>query len=357
MSVVTRRDFLRTAGGLLLSGSALASCTRADESKSNQLNIFSWADYLHPEAIPEFEEKYGIKVVYDTFSSNEGLLARMQAGKVDYDIVVPTSYAVAKLKKMHLLQKIDKNKLSNYIEVMPRFTQMPFDPGNEFSIPYTFGTTGIAYSKKAWMNSKGREPSDWDAFWDQLCAGRMTLLEDARETIGMALKRKGFSYNSLDKAQINDALQSLVGQKPLTMCYTSDQVITCMASGDSHLSLAFSGDAHQASRRNNDVGYIIPASGASMWIDSMCIPASAPHVDNALKWINYILDPEISARLTNFTYYPTPNNGATRKIPKEMHADKTLYPSDATLDLCEQIEDIGDGIYLYDRAWTELKCI
>jgi spermidine/putrescine transport system substrate-binding protein len=357
MSAITRRQFLKTAAGAVAATAGLQACAPEKPKDDKQLNIFSWADYLHPDAIPEFEKRYGVQVVYDTFASNEGLLARMQAGEVDYDIIVPTSYAVSKLKKLHLLKKIDKERLSNYKYLMPRFRDMAYDPGNEFSIPYTFGTTGIAYNVKAWARVGTAEPSDWDAFWDKRFAGRMTLLEDARETIGLALKRRHYSYNSLDTNQIKEALADLVIQKPLTMCYSSDQVIIYMASGDSHLSLAFSGDAHQARRQNKDVGYIIPESGASLWIDNMAIPASAPHVDLALKWIDYILDPSIAAQLTNFTYYPTPNSGATSKIDPAMLHDKTLYLSETMLDRCEQIRDIGDGILLYDRAWTELKCI
>jgi spermidine/putrescine transport system substrate-binding protein len=358
MSSISRRQFIKASAGGILSAAGMAGCAgNRREQTSRQLNIFSWADYLQPEAIPEFEKRYNVKIVYDTFASNEALLARMQAGKVDYDIIVPTSYAVTKLKHLNLLKAIDKQRLANYKYLMPRFRDMHYDPGNQYSIPYTFGTTGIAFNTEAWSRAGAAAPSDWDAFWDKRFAGRMTLLEDARETIGLALKRRGYSYNTLDQRQINEALGDLVQQKPLTMCYSSDQVIIYMASGDSHLSLAFSGDAHQARRTNKQVGYAIPSSGASLWIDNMCIPASAPHEDMALKWIDYILDPKIAAALTNATYYPTPNTAARAGVLPELLADKTMYPSEQVLDRCEQIHDIGEGIFVYDRAWTELKCI
>lgn len=364
MSRIPRREFLKKAGALALGSTPLLSACvgsrqGADNARPNEkrLNIFSWADYLHPEAIPEFERRYGIQVTYDTFASNEILLARLEAGPVDYDIVVPTNYLVSKLKKLKLLRELDHARLSNYNNVGERFRHLSYDPGNRFAIPYTFGTTGIAFNKDAFARVGSAGPTDWDSFWDERFKGRMTLLEDARETLGFALKRRGYSYNSVDDNQIRQAVHDLEGQKHLMMCYTSDQVIVYLASGDAQLSLAYSGDAHQARRTNDRVGYIIPASGASMWFDNLCIPASAPHVESAYLWINYILDPNISAALTNFTYYPTPNSAATGKIKGELLADKTVYLPNELMDRCEEIGDIGDGIFLYDRAWTELKCV
>lgn len=359
MRNVTRRRFLQLAAANSAAAMGLLhGCTRASRTDaSNQVNIFSWADYLPPNAIEEFEKRFGIRVVYDTFASNEALLARMSAGSVDYDVIVPTSYIVPKLRALNLLKPIDKDRIPNAKYLMGRFTQMSFDPGGQYTIPYAFGTTGIGYNAKAFETAGVPVPQDWDAFWDKRIGGRMTLLEDARETIGFALKRLGHSYNTRDLASIDAAKQTLIAQKPLTMCYTSDQVIVYLASGDSELSLVFSGDAHQAARWNPDVRYVIPRSGASMWIDNLCIPASAPHAENALKWINYLLEPQVSAALTDYTYYATPNHAALKFISKTNLEDKTLYPPETVLDRCDELQEVGDAIFAYDRAWTEIKCV
>lgn len=356
---ITRRQFLKRTISTICGASAVTGCRPGGVTShgNNQLNIFSWADYLHPQAIPEFERRYGIKVVYDTFASNESLVTRMAAGSVDYDIVVPTNYGVAKLRHLNLLKPIDRERIPNRKYLMNRFTNMSFDPEGKYSVPYTFGTTGIAFNQKAYEDISGKPPGDWDVFWESKMAGRMTLLEDSRETLGLALKRAGHSYNSLSEQEIFSAAQALEQQKKLTMCYTSDQVIVYLASGDSRLSLAYSGDANQARRTNADVRYIIPSNGASVWIDNMCIPQSAPHENNALLWINYILEPEVSAALTNYTYYPTPNSAAQKLVSPDLLADKSLYPTNAVLDRCEEIKEVGDAIFIYDRAWTELKCI
>jgi spermidine/putrescine transport system substrate-binding protein len=356
---LTRRDFLKRSAAIALGAPLLSSCTgtAGGAGSSKRLNIFSWADYVAPDTVSNFEKQFGIEVTYDTFASNETLLARLEAGSVEYDIIVPTNYVISKMIRAKILQPLDHARLPNYKYMMERFRHLSYDPGNQYAIPYTFGTTGIAYNKDAFRAAGQAGPTDWDSFWDPRFSGRMTLLEDARETIGFALKRKGHSYNSVDAAQITAACHDLESQKKYVMCYTSDQVIVYLSSGDAQLSLAFSGDAHIAARSNDSVGYIIPASGSSMWFDNMCIPASAPHVESAYKWINYILEPQVGADLTNYTYFPVPNIAAAALIKPELRDDKTLYLPEAVMDKCDEISDIGDGIFLYDRAWTELKCV
>ncbi|MBX9685358.1 MAG: spermidine/putrescine ABC transporter substrate-binding protein [Candidatus Obscuribacterales bacterium] len=357
---ISRRSFLQNSLATICGASVLSACSEVKNKVAHgdkQLNIYSWPDYLQPEAIPEFERRYGIKVVYDTVSSNEGLLAKLQAGASDYDIIVPSNYAVTKLKELKLLREIEKDRLSNYKYLLPRFQNSKFDPGCRYSIPYTFGTTGIAYNAAAPCYSSRNYPLDWDSFFDERIAGRMTLLEDARETIGFALKRRGDSVNTTDEKLIRRACEDLKAQKKYVMCYTSDQVIVCLSSGDSWLSLVYSGDAQQATRSNKDVKYIIPRSGASMWVDNLCIPKSAPHPEYAHLWINYMLEPTVAAALSDFTFYASPNLAARKLVSPELLAQPSLYPPDAVLDRCEEIGDVGSTLFLYDKLWTELKCV
>lgn len=353
-----RREFILRALGTI-SGATLASTACSIQknglSSANQLNVYSWADYLHPDAIPEFEKRYGVRVVYDTFSSNEGLLARLQAGASNYDIIVPTSFMVKQLRQLGSLAVLDHDRLPMLKNIMPRFRNPKFDPHLEHSVPYTWGTTGIGFntaqfrSRKAW-------PADWDVFWDKRFAHRMTLLDDARETIGMSLKRLGDSYNCIDHSKILGAVGALKLQKPLTMCYTLDQGIVQLSAEDSWLSLIYSGDASQAARANANVGYVLPTSGASIFLDSLCIPVTAPHVENAYRWINFMLEPRIAAATASYTRYATPNAEAFKLLQKEIIEDRNLYPSEAVMSKCEEIADIGQEIFFYDKMWTELKC-
>lgn len=352
-AAVSRRDFLKAAAGV---ATALSGCAhrRGDGANARRLNIFNWADYLHPDVVPEFERRYGIEVTCDTYASNEALLAKMQAGGSRYDIIVPTGYNVRHLRKLGLIKALDKEKIKGFHRIMPRFKDPAFDPGCRYSVPFMWGSTGIGYNRSAFAASD--EPYDWDVFWDRGLAGRMTLLDDARETLGMALKRRGHSYNTTAEPLLKTAVNDLIAQKPLTMAYTSDQVIIQLASGDSLLSLVYSGDAYQARRANPQVSYVIPASGASIWVDSWCIPESAPHVENAYLWINFMLEPEIAARTADYVGYATPNMQARLLVSPELRADRNLYPGDELLDKCEEIGDVGAATFLYDRMWTELKC-
>jgi spermidine/putrescine transport system substrate-binding protein len=333
----------------------LPGCShRSARESANELHLYSWADYLHPDAIAEFEKRHGLRVIYDTYASNEALLAKMQAGASNYDVIVPTSYMVKNLKKLGLIQKLDKQRLPNFKYIMPRFQNTAFDPHSEYAIAYTWGTTGIGYNQAAF---KGRTlPDDWDVFWDERLLRRITLLDDARETLGMALKRRGHSYNTTDEHMILQARNDLIAQKRLVMSYTSDQVILQLASGDCLASLVFSGDAFQAARENPDVRYVIPRSGASIWTDNLCIPKNAPNVKNAYLWLNYMMEPAVAAATANYTRYATPNADALKMIEPELLNDKNLYPTEQVMDKCEQVGDVGQTIFVYDRMWTELKC-
>lgn len=368
---LSRRTFLRGMTGALMAP-GLAGCGLGSRAKGdgNTVNIYSWADYLHPDTIPDFEKRTGVQVVYDTFASNEALLAKLQAGASDYDIVVPTGYMLRQLVKLGLLQPIDHTRIPNLKNIMERFQNPGHDPALKYSVPYTWGTTGIGYNTTAVRRAMetrsvslqmqqmamDKTPADWDVFWDARMAGRITLLDDSRETIGAALKRRGHSYNTTDEALIRKATEDLKLQKPLTMCYSSDQVITQLVSGDCWLALVYSGDAYQARRENPDVGYAIPVSGCSIWMDSLCVPKSAPHPQRAYDWINYILEPAVGAAIANYTRYATPNLLALPLVKEELRQDKVLYPNENILARCEEIGDVGKAVFTYDRMWTELKC-
>jgi spermidine/putrescine transport system substrate-binding protein len=242
--------------------------------------------------------------------------------------------------------------LTNFRYIMPRFQNTAFDPHCGYSLPYTWGTTGIGFN----TSGLARQPEDWEVFWDQRLAGRITLLDDARETLGMALKRRGHSYNTIEESLILQARNDLIGEKPLVMSYTSDQVILQLAAGDALASLVFSGDAFQASRDNKAVKYIVPKSGASLWTDNLCIPKSAQHLDNAYLWLNYMLEPKVAAAIANYTRYATPNAEALKLVDRELLDDKNLYLPESIIEKCDQLGDIGSAIFIYDRMWTELKC-
>ena len=374
---LSRRLFFAAAGKAITAASgatsllALGGCRRAPERQERKVNILNWADYLHPDAISNFEKRYSVKVVQDTFASNEALLAKLQAGGSRYDVIVPSSYMVKQLKKLDILSELEHDRIKGLNNLLPRFWQTNFDPGLHVCVPYTFGTSGIGFnidavdrlmsaSKSAAASefnyAAGNPQVSWDILWDKRFRGRLTMLEDAREVIGAALKMQGHSYNTKDFASIKSAADLLKKRKELVMCYTSDQVIVELASGDSFLSQVYSGDCYQARRENNKLRYAIPLDGCSIWTDNFCIPKTAPHKEFAYLWISYMLEPEVAAACANFTHYATANEKAFKLVQQELVNDQNLYPGEKILARCEDIGDVGSSLFYYDRMWTELKC-
>jgi spermidine/putrescine transport system substrate-binding protein len=374
---LSRRQFVAAAGQGLLAAATSASlmslsgCASSPDSSERKVNILNWADYLHPDTISNFEKRYSVKVVQDTFASNEALLAKLQAGGSRYDVIVPSSYMVKQLKKLDILSELEHDRIKGLNNLLPRFWHTNFDPGLHVCVPYTFGTSGIGFNidavEKIMAGSKasdgkefdyaaGNPQVSWDILWDKRFRGRLTMLEDAREVIGAALKMQGHSYNTKDFDSIKSATGLLKKQKELVMCYTSDQVIVELASGDSFLSQVYSGDCYQARRENNKLRYAIPLDGCSIWTDNFCIPKTAPHKEFAYLWISYMLEPEVAAACANFTHYATANEKAFKLVQPELVSDQNLYPGEKILARCEDIGDVGTSLFYYDQMWTELKC-
>ncbi|MBS1993068.1 MAG: spermidine/putrescine ABC transporter substrate-binding protein [Cyanobacteria bacterium SZAS LIN-3] len=368
-TVLSRRSFIGSALGTAIGGACtflLGGCAAGTDDGERQVNILNWADYLHPDAISEFERRYKIRVVQDTFASNEALLAKLQAGGTRYDVIVPSSYMVKQLKKLDILSALEHDRIKGLDNLLPRFQSTNYDPGLHVSVPYTWGTTGIGFNLDEMERIRGAaaRTSDragglelsWDILWDRAFKGRLTMLEDAREVIGTALKMQGHSYNTREHSLIKSATDLLKEQKQLVMCYTSDQVIVELASGDSFLSQVYSGDCYQARRENTKLRYAIPTDGCSIWTDNFCIPKTAPHREFAYLWISYMLEPDVAAACANFTHYATANEKAFKKVQPELASDPHLYPGEKVLARCEDIGDVGEALFYYDRMWTELKC-
>lgn len=323
----------------------------------DELNIYNWTDYIDPEILTQFEEECGVSVVYDTFSSNEDLLAKLQAGASGYDVIVPSDYMVTIMRQLDMLKPLDKENIPNLANLLPLFTDPPYDPGLQYSVPYQWGTTGIGYD----IDATGEVPDSWEWIFNPEIAqqfdGKMSLLNDQRELIGAALKYLGYSMNSTDEAELEDAKQLLLSIKPFVATFDSDSYGDLLVSGDVVIGHGWSGGYYQDIYASEDesLGYVIPREGGVIWTDNMAIPKTAPHPYTAEVFINYILDPEIGAQLTNWTFYASPNAAAEPFIDEEVLGDPGIYPPAETLDKLEFLADLGEGTLLWDRIWTEIK--
>jgi spermidine/putrescine transport system substrate-binding protein len=366
MKRISRRGFLRTMGAAGVAGSTLSvlACQPNTSAQSGGgggsgggpeekvLNFYNWSDYVAESTIPDFEKQTSIKVTQDFFSSNEDLLAKLQAGGTGYDVIVPSDYMVAIMIKSDVVQKLDMSQIPNSKNVGKEYEGLSYDPKNEYSLPYQWGTTGILYNKK----EIGQLPESWDPLWDTEFEGEMSMLNDTRETLGAALYKLGYSVNTTDTGELQEAADELKKQKPLLRGYfDSTEARPLVQNGDLLLGHVFSGDAFLALSENPDLDYIVPKPAATRWTDNMCIPNGAEHPQNAHKFINYILGAKTGAELSNYTYYNTPNAAALPMIDDALKDLPGYVLPDSVFERLQVIADPGEATREYERLFTEVK--
>lgn len=318
--------------------------------QKNQLNVFTWSGYVSDEIREGFEAEFGVNVVVDTYGSNEDLLAKISAGATGYDIIMPSDYMVSKMMKENLLAELNRDNIPNFKNISPVFINKYFDPGNRYSVPYTFGTAGIAYDSSLISPA----PDSWTVLWDTKYKNQFSMLDDPRETPAVAMKILGYSLNTTDPEQLRQSKEKLIAQKPLVKQYKSEAEELLIA-GDVVMAHCWSGDAFRAAEKRSSIRYIIPKEGSSQFIDTVCIPKSAPHKDLAEKFINYLLRPEVNAKISAFTMYATCVPAAKEHLPEDLLNHKYIYPSEEVLESLEWIKDLGDFTQQYSRAWDEIK--
>lgn len=350
MERIGRRHFLKigiSAGALSFLGMNAVSCSR----KKKELFIYNWPYYISDTTIPTFEKETKVKVIYDNYSSNEEMLAKLQAGATGYDLIFPSDYMVVIMREQNLLEEIDYKNIPNFKNVDEKFKNLEFDPNNKYSVPYFWGTTGIGYN-----SDKIKENIDsWQILWNEKYKGRISMLDDIRGIFNPALKIMGYSINSTDPKQVEEAKQMLLNQKPLVKAYTADTYVDFLKSGDIWLAHGYSGDVFQATKVNKTIKYVIPKEGTDMWVDNMCIPKGSKNKEIAEKFINFVLKPEISADISNFTWYANPNRASWDLIKPEIRNNPGIYPPQEVLDKCEFQKDLKEANRLYEKAFNEIK--
>ncbi len=333
----------------------LLACSPSSEGKRDAkpvtLHLFTWSDYTEETAAKEFEKKFGIKIVTDTFGSNEELLAKMQGGASGYDIVVPSDYMVSIMIKQNLLSEIDPSKLPNLAQVYKHLKGLYYDPENRYSVPYLWGTTGIGYN----ADLMRVPPDSWQALFSGEYKGKISLLNDEREVFAMALRLLGLPMNSTNPSEVDLAKNRLMAQKAFVKTYTSENYDQLLVSGEVALAHGWSGTVLRAAAEKPSIKFIIPKEGGTIWQDNFCVLKTSAHKAEAMIFINYLLEPEVAARISAKVRYASANEASRKFLPKELATNTVMYPSEVTLARLEWIKDVGDAMKFYDRAWTELK--
>lgn len=356
----TRRGFLSRAVAMALAapGSAwlLEACRdgsgapRAGSGElgpiESELNIYNWSDYIAPQVIADFEREFAVTVRYDTFESSEEMVAKLQAGAAGYDLVVPSTYNLTPLVQGGLIAPLSPAYLPNLSNLAAQFRKLPHDPEDRFTVPWQWGMTGIAWRS----DLVPAAPETWGVFLSGALAGKMTMLDDMRDALGCFLRLRGHSLNSVDPAELSAAKTDALAAKANLKAYLSAPVKGQLIAGDVWLAQLWNGDAAQAAREQPAIRWALPKEGGTLWIDSLVVPAVAPHPRAAHEFINYVLRPEVAARISSATGYGTPNQAAMPLL-----STPVPFPSETELARLEIQQDLGRASELWDRVWTEVK--
>lgn len=320
---------------------------------ANTLHVYNWGDYIDPDVVKAFERKTGIKVILETFDSNEAMLTKIKQGGTTYDITVPSEYMLEKMKDEKLLIPLDKEKLPNLKYLDKRFLDKPFDPGNKYSFPYFWGTVGIAYNKKM---LPGRTFDSWHDLWAPDLKDQVLLTDGARETIGMGLNVLGYSLNDTDPKHLEEARNRLDSLWPNVKAIVGDENRLLLANNEAPVAMCWSGVAGEIMADNPDIDYVVPKEGSNLWFDNMVIPKTAKNLDGAYAFLNFLLDPKIAAQNTEFVAYSTPNKAAMKYLPKEMAEDERFYPPAEMTKRLEVYRDLGkEKLALYNEMFLQFK--
>lgn len=362
-----KKGYLAIGLGVLVGGCGiLGGCQGGSGDKgaesAGEVYVYNWGEYIDEEVISMFEEETGIKVVYDMFETNEDMYPVIEAGGRTYDAVCPSDYMIQKMLENDMLAEINFNNVPNIDQIDPEYMERSksFDPENKYSVPYCWGTVGILYNTS--MVAPEDVPTKWSDLWDEKFNGEILMQDSVRDAFMVALKSLGYSMNSADRAELEEARDLLIQQKPLVQAYVIDQVRDKMIGGEAAIGVIYSGEMLYVQEEVANQGldytleYVIPEEGTNVWIDSWVIPANAKNKENAEAWINFMCRPEIAKMNFEYITYPTPNKGAFDLLDEDLQNNKAVFPDIESLDNCEVFQYLGDEVdTIYNDFWKEVK--
>ena len=276
---------------MLLLAAALTLCPLFALAAQETISVYNWGDYIEPEVLDLFEQETGIKVIYETFETNEDMYAKIAMGGSSYDVIIPSDYMIERMIQENLLQKINWENIPNVANIDPRFMNEGYDPQSEYAVPYTWGTMGILYNTEM----VDEAPTSWNTLMDPAYTMDMLMLNSPRDTLAIALVMTGHDLNSTDPADLEDAKNLLIEQKPMVLAYVVDEVKDKMIAGEAAVAMVWSGDATFCMSENDELDYVVPEEGSNIFYDSICIPANARNVSGAEKFIDFLCRGDIAA--------------------------------------------------------------
>lgn len=330
---------------------AMAGCSKQEEQV---LNLYNWSEYMPQEVLEQFTQETGIKVVYTTYDSNEAMYARLKLldESSQYDLAVPSTYYVNKMRNEGLLAPIDHSKLAGFDNIDPTLVNLDIDPGNQYSVPYLWGTTGMA------VNADAIDPAQvtsWADLWKPEFQGRIMMMNDVREVFHVGLRVLGYSANTKNPEEIEAAYNKLAELMPGVRTFNSDAPRMPYLEGETDIGMIWNGEAVMALEDMPSLTYVYPREGAVVWFDSFVIPKNAKNVEAAHKFIDFMLRPQVAALISTEIGYATPNLPARELLDEEVSSDRTVYPTAEDMINAEVQEDVGEALLIYEKFWEMLK--
>lgn len=340
----------------------LAGC--GDGGKEQRVvNVCSWGEYIDESLIGEFEAQTGIHVNYQTAESNETLYSLLQTGGADFDVIVPSDYMIGRLIDEGMLAELDYSAIPNYDLIDPQYKSLSFDPENKYTVPYSWGTVGIIYNTKM-----VDEPiTSWGAMFDEKYAGQVLMINNSRDALAAALLYLGYSINTTDESQLEEAFALLKQAKDsgVYQAFVMDEVFQKMEGGNAAVAMYYAGDYLTMLENNEDLAFVVPEEGSNWFVDAMCILKSSQHMSEAEEWINFIASTKANLANMDYIWYASPNGEALEEYPayyeevNEEPLDPEIYeimaPSEEVLRRCEIYENLpAETLRLYDHLWTRL---
>jgi spermidine/putrescine transport system substrate-binding protein len=329
---------------------ALAVGAGGPAAAEGELNLYNWGDYINPEVLTRFTEETGIEVTLDTYGTNEEMLAKIQAGATGYDIVFPSVHMRDIMQKLDLLHDANVNELPGFENIDPASKRSQVDPESSYCLPYAWGAVGIFYNKE-----EAGDVDSWEDFFALADEGKkITMLDDLRETIGVALILNGHSVNTDDDAALAEAEETLLELRPKISAFSYD-VVSLVQSGDVAAAHWYVGATLYAMQEPEKVGFVIPEEGATMYQEDMCILKSAPNKENAVRFMEFYLQPEIAALNVEQQVNGTPNVPARDLLSPELKNNPNTNPPQEVMDKLQIFEDLGPALRKYNRIWTKVR--
>ena len=339
---------------LALAGLLAIGLTGCSSDDTQVLSLYNWSEYMPQEVLERFTEETGIQVVYTTYDSNEAMYARLKLldEGAAYDLAVPSTYYVSKMRQEGLLMPIDRSQIEGFDNLDPELVNLDIDPDNQYSIPYLWGTTGIAVD----TDDVDGEVTAWADLWDERFVGRVMLTNDMREVFHVGLRVLGYSGNSTDPQEIEEAYEKLSELMPSVRTFNSDAPRMPYLEGEADVGMIWNGEAVMGKETMPSLEYVYPQEGIIAWLDSFVIPKNARNPDAAHQFISFVLRPDISALISEDIGYATPNLAGRDVLDEAVANNRTSYPTAEDMINAEFQEDIGDdALQIYARYWEMLK--